>query len=157
LDARAQRVQAAAERCGRIVRSFLAMARRRERQQRPVALHELIDGPLEMLAYGLRAAGIEITLDVPDGLPPLLCDPDQIQQVLINLATNARQALEGHPAPRRLRILARGAGEFMLLEVADNGPGIAESIRSRVFDPFFTTKPMGAGSGIGLGLSRGIV
>jgi two-component system NtrC family sensor kinase len=157
LDARAQRVQAAAERCGRIVRSFLAMARRRERQERPVALHELIDGPLEMLAYGLRAAGIEVTIDIPEGLPPLLCDPDQMQQVLINLLTNARQALEGHPAPRRVRIVARTTGNWTLLEIADNGPGVAQSIRARVFDPFFTTKPPGAGSGIGLGLSRGIV
>ena len=157
LDARAQRVQAAAERCGRIVRSFLAMARQRERQQRPVAPRELIDGPLQMLAYGLRAAGIEIAVDVPDGLPPLLCDPDQMQQVVINLLTNARQALEGNPAPRRVRIAARREGEWTLLEIADNGPGVPESIRARVFDPFFTTKPMGAGSGIGLGLSRGIV
>jgi two-component system NtrC family sensor kinase len=69
LDERAQRVQAAAERCGRIVRSCLAMARQRERQQRPVGLRELIDGPLQLLAYGLRAAGIEIALDIPDGLP----------------------------------------------------------------------------------------
>lgn len=157
LDARAQRVQAAAERCGRIVRTFLAMARRRERQQRPVALRELIDGPLQMLAYGLRAAGIEVALDIPDGLPPLLCDPDQLQQVVINLVTNARQALEGQPAPRRVRIATHREGEWTLLEIADNGPGVPEPIRSRVFDPFFTTKPLGAGSGIGLGLSRGIV
>jgi two-component system NtrC family sensor kinase len=157
LDARAQRVQAAAERCGRIVRSFLAMARQRERQQRPATWRELADGPLQMLAYGLRAAGIETALDIPDGLPPLFCDPDQMQQVVINLVTNARQALEGHPAPRRVRIAARREGEWTSLEIADNGPGVAESIRSRVFDPFFTTKPMGAGSGIGLGLSRGIV
>jgi two-component system NtrC family sensor kinase len=157
LNERAQTVQAAAERCGRIVRTFLAMARQRERQQRPAALREFIDGPLELLAYGLRAAGIEVTLDIPDGLPPLLCDPDQMQQVVMNLLTNARQALEGCPAPRRVRIAARREGEWTLLEIADNGPGVPEAIRSRVFDPFFTTKPMGAGSGIGLGLSRGIV
>jgi two-component system NtrC family sensor kinase len=157
LAERAQRVQAAAERSGRIVRSFLAMARRRERQQRPVALRELIDGPLQLLAYGLRVANVKIALDIPDELPPLLCDPDQVQQVMMNLLTNARQALEGHPAPRRVRIAAHRDGEWTLLEIADNGPGIPESIRSRVFDPFFTTKPAGAGNGIGLGLSRGII
>lgn len=157
LNVRAQRVQAAAERCGRIVRTFLAMARQRERQQRPVELRELIDGPLQLLAYGLRAAGIEIALDVAEGLPLLLCDPDQMQQVVMNVLTNARQALEGQPAPRHVRIAARGDGEWTLLEITDNGPGVPESIRSRVFDPLFTTKPVGAGSGIGLGLSRGIV
>jgi two-component system NtrC family sensor kinase len=157
LAERAQRVQAAAERCGRIVRSFLAMARQRERQQRPVALRELIDGTVQLLAYGLRAAGIDIILDIPDALPPLFCDPDQMQQVLMNLLVNARQALEGHPAPRRVSITARAENDWMSIEVADNGPGVADAIRARVFDPFFTTKPMGAGTGIGLGLSRGIV
>jgi two-component system NtrC family sensor kinase len=80
-----------------------------------------------------------------------------MQQVVANLLTNARQALEGRPAPRRVWIAARREGEWALLEMADNGPGVPESIRSRVFDPFFTTKPMGAGTGIGLGLSRGIL
>src|SRR5579864_1295790 len=113
LAERAQRVQAAAERCGRIVRSFLAMARQRERQQRPVALRELIDGTVQLLAYGLRAAGIDIVLEIPDALPPLFCDPDQMQQVLMNLLVNARQALEGHPAPRRLLITARAENDSM--------------------------------------------
>ena len=157
LAERAQRVQAAALRCGLIVRSFLAIVRRRERQQRSVALRELIDGPMQLLAYGLRVADIEIALDIPDGLPPLLCDPDQMQQVVMNLLTNARQALEDHPAPRRVRIAARSEGEWTLLEFADNGPGIPDAIRSRVFEPFFTTKPASAGTGLGLGLSRSII
>jgi PAS domain S-box-containing protein len=157
LAERAQRVQAAAERCGRVVRSFLAMARQRERQQRRVALDELVDGVVQLLAYGLRAAGIEVVLDIPKGLPQLFCDADQMRQVLMNLLVNGRQALETHSAPRRIRIAARQEGQWMSIEVADNGPGVAAAIRARIFDPFFTTKPTGAGTGIGLGLSRGIV
>ena len=75
----------------------------------------------------------------------------------MNLLVNARQALEGHASPREVRIVARTDTETLKLEVGDNGPGIGEAIWGRVFDPFFTTKPIGAGTGIGLGVSRGIV
>ncbi|HME20649.1 MAG TPA: PAS domain S-box protein [Acetobacteraceae bacterium] len=157
LAERARRVQAAAERCGRIVRSFLAMARQRETQQRVVALHELVEGALQLLAYGLRSCGIVVEQDISHDMPKLFCDPDQMQQVLINLLVNAGQALEEQPQPRRVRIDARADGEVMELTVSDSGPGIPEAIRARIFDPFFTTKPIGAGTGIGLGVSRGIV
>jgi two-component system NtrC family sensor kinase len=99
LAERAQRVQAAAERCGRIVRSFLAMARQRETQKRQVALQEMVDGTLQLVAYGLRASGIVVEQDIPAELPALHCDADQMQQVLMNLVVNARQALESQPQP----------------------------------------------------------
>jgi two-component system NtrC family sensor kinase len=78
-------------------------------------------------------------------------------QVLSNLLTNARHALEERAQPRRVRLMADADGECVQLEVADNGPGISDDIRSRVFDPFFTTKPVGSGTGIGLAVSRGLV
>src|SRR3712207_8601501 len=96
----AERVRVAAERCARIVRSFLAMARRQEARRRPMAAAPLIDGVLELLAYGLRSDGIEVAREVPADLPPLFGDPDQLHQVLANLVINARQALEHRPAPR---------------------------------------------------------
>ena len=110
-----------------------------------------------MLAYGLRAAGIEIEQTIAPGLPPVFCDPDQVTQVLTNLLVNAHQALEGEPQPRRVRLGAVADGNAIVIEVADNGPGIPANVRSRVFEPFFTTKPMGVGTGIGLAVSRGIV
>ena len=153
---RAQRIQAAAERCGRIVRSFLAMARQRKTQPRSVEVEVLIGNALGLLAYGLRAAGIEIEQAIAPGLPSVFCDPDQVTQVLTNLLVNAQQALEGEPQPRRVRLGAVADGNAIVIEVADNGPGIPPNLRSRVFDPFFTT-PMGVGTGIGLAVSRGIV
>jgi two-component system NtrC family sensor kinase len=156
LAERAQRLQAAAERCGRIVRSFLTMARQRETRMRPAAVPALIEAVLQLLAYGLTSAGISIERAIDPELPELRCDADQIQQVLSNLLINARQALEERPQPRRIRLSAGAAGDWVEIAVADNGPGIAEAIRSRIFDPFFTTKPAGAGTGIGLGISRGI-
>jgi two-component system NtrC family sensor kinase len=78
-------------------------------------------------------------------------------QVLTNLLTNARQALEERPQPRRVWLTASANGGWLQIEVTDNGPGIPDTIRSRVFDPFFTTKPTGAGTGVGLAVSRGII
>jgi two-component system NtrC family sensor kinase len=112
---------------------------------------------MQLLAYGMRSSGIDVEQDIPPDLPKLLCDPDQMQQVMMNLLVNARQALEEQPQPRRVRITARANRDAVELSVADTGPGIAEAIRARIFDPFFTTKPVGAGTGIGLGVSRGIV
>jgi PAS domain S-box-containing protein len=153
----AERVRVAAERCARIVRSFLAMARQQAALKQRLGAAGLVDDALRLLAYGLRSDGIEVERDVPPDLPPVLGDADQLQQVLANLLTNARQALEHRPAPRRIRIAARAAedGSVEIL-VADNGPGVPATARGRVFDPFFTTKPVGSGTGIGLAVSRGI-
>jgi two-component system NtrC family sensor kinase len=154
---RALRVQMAAERCGRIVRSFLAMARQRQSEMRPTTVRALAEAALELLAYPMRTSGVTVEQSIATDLPALTCDPDQIIQVLTNLLTNARQALEEQSQPRRVRLTARADGEWAQIEIADNGPGIADAIRSRVFDPFFTTKPVGAGTGVGLAVSRGIV
>ncbi|MBL6079212.1 response regulator [Belnapia sp. T18] len=150
----AERIRVAAERCARIVRSFLAMARHQEVQRRPIVVAALIDGALELLAYGLRSDGIEVTLNVAAGLPPLFGDADQLHQVLANLITNAKQALEHQSGPRRLCIAARATYDAVQISVADNGPGISAELRDRIFDPYFTTKPVG--TGIGLAVSRRI-
>jgi two-component system NtrC family sensor kinase len=154
---RAQRVQTAAERCGRIVRSFLAMARQRQSEMRPTSVQALAEASLELLAYPMRTSGVSVEQSIATNLPTLTCDPDQMIQVLTNLLTNARQALEERSQPRRVQLTAWADGEWAHIEVADNGPGIAGVNRSRVFDPFFTTKPVGAGTGVGLAVSRGIV
>lgn len=157
LAERAQRVQAAAERCGRIVRTFLAMARQHTTERRSTTVQALLDDTLQLLAYSMRTSGVTVEQDIAPDLPTLLCDPDQIVQVLTNLLINARHVLEEQPQPRCVRLTAHVDAEWAQIEVVDNGPGVAEAIRSRIFDPFFTTKPLGTGTGIGLAVSRGIV
>src|SRR5215469_9153268 len=105
----------------------------------------------------MRTSGVIVEQSIASDLPALLCDPDQMVQVLTNLLTNARQALEERPQPRHVRLRASVDGGWIRIEVSDNGPGIPDAIRSRVFDPFFTTKPAGAGTGVGLAVSRGII
>jgi PAS domain S-box-containing protein len=159
LAQRASRIRAAAERCGRIVKSFLAMARQRGPEKKPVDLNQIVRAGLELVAYGIRSAGISVTLDLGEDLPTFSADPDQLGQLVTNLLLNAQQALKNTPQPRRLGIRTRHkpAQSQVRLMISDNGPGIPPELRSRVFEPFFTTKPVGGGTGIGLSICHAFV
>src|SRR5205823_6203489 len=154
---RARRIHSAAERCGRIVKSFLAMARQKSPQRQAVDLNETVRAALEMSEYGRRSAGVELALDLEDGLPLIKADPDLLSQVATNLLLNACQAVREHPQPRRIRVSTARQKQTLSLTVADNGPGVAPEIRSHIFEPYFTTKSSGVGTGIGLAISRNIV
>jgi PAS domain S-box-containing protein len=159
LAQRAARIRTAAERCGRIVKSFLAMARQRGPEKKPVELNQTVRAALELVAYGIRSSGIEVTTDLAGDLPMFNADPDQLSQLITNLVLNAQQALKDVPQPRRLRIQTRykPAQSQLRLVIGDNGPGVPADLRSRVFEPFFTTKPIGAGTGVGLSICHAIV
>jgi PAS domain S-box-containing protein len=154
---RVERIHAAAERCARIVRTFLAMARSRPPKRGPVAMSQVVMDALDLAAYGLRSADVEIEVDVPADLPPVWGDADQLHQVLVNLVVNAQHALLARATPRRLAIRATAAGATVTLTVTDNGPGMSEAVVKRAFEPFFTTKAQGVGTGVGLSVVHGIV
>jgi signal transduction histidine kinase len=156
LAARAEKVREAAQRCGRIVASLTASARRRAHRREEVDLARAAAAGLDLAGYGLRAAGIALEWRVPRDLPRLRGDPDQLTHLVANLVANAQAALEGVPPPRRPALSAARAGDALELRVADNGPGIPEGLRERVFAPFFTTKPEGVGTGVGLALCRAV-
>ena len=152
-------IRTAAERCAKIVKTFLAMARKQEPIRVPVRIDRLITSALDLLAYGLDSTGIQVTTHVPPDLPQTTADPDQLAQVFSNLITNAQQAMIGWGGPRELVICVEHdprQGQLRII-VSDTGPGIAEEVRARIFDPFFTTKRDGSGTGIGLAVCRGIV
>jgi PAS domain S-box-containing protein len=153
------KIRAAAERCARIVRTFLAMARQQQPERGPVAINEVVSAALDITAYAVRTSGIDVVLDLADDLPPILADSDQLHQVLLNLIVNAQHALQDQPAPRLIRVTSRyhPADDSIRITVADNGPGIPADLRARVFEPYFTTKPIGVGTGVGLAVSFGIV
>jgi len=154
---RAVKVQAAAERCARIVRTFLAMARQKPEAWGPVQVNQVVEGALEVAGYGLRTSDVEVTLDLAFDVPPVRGDGDQLTLVVMNLVVNAQHALQTQPPPRRLEIITRRADGQVRIEIGDNGPGIPPEIAERIFDPFFTTKPQGVGTGIGLSVCHGIV
>jgi signal transduction histidine kinase len=149
----------AAERCVRIVRSFLTMARRHPPERGHVSLNHLLRDAVELLAFELRIANIEVSFDLAKDLPLVWADGHQLTQVMVNLVMNARQAVQDAAPPRRLSLRTRhdAPNRRVRIEVADSGPGIPGEIRAQIFDPFFTTKPEGEGTGLGLALARGIV
>jgi len=155
----AAKIRTAAERCARIVRTFLAMARQQPSKRGPVAVNEVVSAALDIAGYALHTSSIELALDLSPDIPPILADADQLHQVLLNLIINAQQCLQDHPPPRRVRIGSRfdAISDVVSITVADTGPGIPAHLRSRLFEPYFTTKPAGMGTGVGLAVSLGIV
>ncbi|MGD2115312.1 MAG: response regulator [Acidobacteriota bacterium] len=118
-----------------------------------------LDDALTLLSNRFRLAGVEITPEIECGPISILADPVQLQHVFMNLLTNALQAVEGleDEEPGRVLLRVRTDGDLVVYEVQDNGPGVPPGLESRIFEPFFTTKPPGAGTGLGLSLSYGIV
>ncbi len=159
----ANRIHEAAARCGRIVRTFLDMARNKPLAMTAVQLNELVRGAADLLQHGLRSGDVQVDLFLAPDLPTVHADADRLGQVVLNLMINAQQALAEAPRPRRLRIStgARGAaaaasaGEVWL-QISDSGAGVPEGLRERIFDPYFTTKPGGTGTGLGLAVSRAV-
>jgi hypothetical protein len=119
------KIRQAAERCTRIIKTFLVMARQQPPERVPVHLNELINAALDLVSYGLRTAGITVRLDLAPDLPTLLADAAQLQQVFSNLFVNAQQALLEVPEPRWLHVATRWEhqGHRVCMTVTDNGRG----------------------------------
>jgi len=157
--ARARDIGEAAERCVRIVRSFLTMARRHPPERGHVSVNHVLRDAVELLGYELRVTNVSVYLDLDEDVPIVWADRHQLQQVAVNLIANAHQAMRDAPQPRRLSLVTRhgGPGLRVRIEIGDTGPGVPEELQVRIFEPFFTTKAEGEGTGLGLALSRGIV
>ena len=154
-----EKITQAAERCTRIVKNFLALAHQHPPERKAVQLNQVAQEAVELLAYPLRVDNVEITLNFDPKLPPIWADPDQLHQVMVNLITNAHQAMRGSTSPRRLNVFTRldPASDRLAIEIQDSGPGVPPQIQEKIFEPFFTTKPPGEGTGLGLSLCQGMI
>ena len=154
-----QKISTAAERCSKIVRTFLTMARQEPVRMEPVDIGDLIETAVEVARYGNPGRRVRIETDIASNLPQLCADHDQITQAVVNLIINAEQAIEGAEVGDAVRVIAHHDAHNRRLEIAveDNGPGIPSDIRARVFEPFFTTKGVGQGTGIGLAVCHRVV
>jgi two-component system, NtrC family, sensor kinase len=137
-----------------IVQGLLDKARRPALDRQATSPAALLEGVAELARPSLTAAKVELVLDLPASLPAMFVDPGQIEQALLNLVTNSRDAM---PEGGRLRLRARGLAGFVELVVSDSGHGMAPEMVSQVFDPLFTTKPPGRGTGLGLPIVREVV
>ena len=159
LAERAGKIRKAADRCARIVQSFLAMARQKRPEREAVDLNAVATAAHELAEFGLKTEGVKTLRALTPGLPPILADSDQIHQVVINLIVNAQHALVAAGVREPTLTLRSQLGDrpgTVVLEVADNGPGIPADVQRRIFEPFYTTKPQGQGTGVGLSFSQGV-
>ncbi|MFL5561724.1 MAG: ATP-binding protein [Gemmatimonadaceae bacterium] len=159
-----RQVQRAAAHAAGLTRQLLTFSRKQILRPRSVDLNDLVTETSQMLRRVL-GEDVELVTTLAAALPPILADPGQLQQVLMNLAVNSRDAMpeggvllvatERDVVGDDSAVLA--AGEYVVLTVSDTGSGMDENVRRRIFDPFFTTKPLGAGTGLGLSTVLGIV
>ena len=154
---RSQKIAAAADRCGRIVKNFLALARQHSPERQAADLNQVVRDALELVDYQLRVSSVEVTVDLSAPSPALWADPHQLHQVVLNLVTNAHHAMREMASPRQLRVATRFDATHANIEVTDTGPGIPAHVLPRIFEPFFTTKPAGQGTGLGLPLCQAMV
>ncbi len=154
----AEMIYAEARRASRIVQNLLTFARQHKPERTPTGVNQVLDDTLELRGYELRVRGIEVTRDYDEQIPETMADAHQLQQVFLNLVTNAEQAMEKSPREsQRLIVRTRRMGAVIRIDVEDTGPGIPPNLLERIFNPFFTTKPTGSGTGLGLSISLGIV
>src|SRR5437867_3832570 len=122
----------------------------------PIALRQVIERALALMREQLRLRGIDVVVELGSREPVVLGNPIQLEQVFINLLTNARDAVATSPR-KAIRISASVDAEVVELEFADTGHGIPTGLDRRIFDPFFTTKDVGKGTGLGLSITYGII
>ena len=165
VDKFAQNIIAESNRVAVIVRNLLSFARADNSLTGPVELNELVDTTLSLMRNFLSKDRISVNVEIDKDLPRLQCNPQQLQQVFMNLITNARDALnERYPnyhEDKKINIVTskieKNGQKCVRCTVEDFGSGISEDIIDRIFDPFYTTKPRDVGTGLGLSVSHGIV
>ena len=152
---RLSRIGQQAQRARDIVDHLRVFGRQDEGDPEPIALRQAIDGATVLTNGALHAAGVELLVDVPPDLPPVMARLVPLEQAIVNLLVNARDAIGEHRAegkPSWIRIAARQEDAQIVMTIADSGGGIAEDNLGRLFEPFFTTKAPGKGTGLGLPL-----
>jgi PAS domain S-box-containing protein len=144
----------ASERAGQVIRRIRALARRTEPEHVALDLNTLVQDTVELLQRELDRRPLALRVDLAPGLPAVMGDRIELQQVLINLVMNALQAMDGLP-DNRLELRTRQDGGMVHVSVRDSGPGIADADGARLFEPFFSTKA--DGMGLGLPICRSII
>ena len=144
------------DRASRIIRDLLVFARRKPPERRRTDLSEVIRATLALQAPQFEISKIRVSSDLTP-TPAILADAHQLQQVLLNLFTNATHAMKTHAGGGALSVRSMRQGNEVVIQVEDDGPGIPAQHLGRIFDPFSTTKGAGEGTGLGLSLSIGII
>jgi len=159
------------ERIATLTKNLLQFARHEKQSHSPARLCDIVEATLSLIRTVIRHDQITLEIDVPEDLPKIRCRSQQIQQVIMNLLTNARDALNekyaGYHEDKVIEVTAAlvevgasaagSSSHWIRLTVEDHGLGIPPEVQERMFDPFYTTKPHDKGTGLGLSISHGIV
>ena len=144
-----------AQRTKQIVQNLLSFARQMPPQRNPVQLNLILRRTIQLRSYDFNSHGVEIVEHLDEGLPDVIGDAHQLQQVFLNILNNAYDAVHEVGRPARIEIMTTKASDAVEVSFCDNGYGISHP--DRIFDPFFTTKEVGKGTGLGLSICYGIV
>jgi len=164
IETLAQDIRRNVQRASRVIQHVRDFARQSEVGRQKVNINAPIRDVFKVLSHQLTVHEVDLTLDLCEQLPWILADHNRLEQVFINLVTNAMDAMDekqDHPewseAEKRLTIRSFVEGDQVVVTVADTGIGMSEEVRGKLFDPFFTTKKVGKGTGLGVSISYGII
>jgi len=150
-----ERICEAAARCQQIVKSLLSFARKQKPTKTYIDINALCENVLNFLTYQLKVSNIALEKRLDTALPKTMADPHQLQQVFVNLVTNAYQAMSSYRGRGKLLVETKQDHGVIQIAFCDDGPGIVQEHQRKIFDPFFTTKEQG--TGLGLSISYGII
>jgi histidine kinase len=165
LETLAREIDGHVDRATKIINHMRQFGRKSEGDLKPVLVSDVLKSAFELFSQQLKLREIEVVWEIEKDLPPILADNGRLEQVLINLMINARDAVEKRwagatalsPGSKRITLCAASRPGKVLVAVRDTGDGVPEAIVDKIFEPFFTTKTVGEGTGLGLSISYGIV
>jgi signal transduction histidine kinase len=147
-------ISAQIERITQVTKDLTNFARVRPAARRNININDVVESSIRLASFDGEFQRLELVRDLADDLPEVNADADQLQQVILNLLLNSRDAM---PGGGRLKVTTRSTDKDIHISVEDTGTGIDDAVRKQLFDPFFTTKPAGKGTGLGLAVCYGII
>jgi two-component system NtrC family sensor kinase len=152
-----QTIYGEAQRAAKVVSSLLSLAYRHKPEKSSTSINGVLEKSLEIHAHTMQVNNIDVVTELDPDLPRTLADFHQMQQVFLNIITNAEQAMTEAHGKGKLLVKTKKTGEMIQITFSDDGPGISGENLGRIFDPFFTTKDIEKGAGLGLSICFGIV
>ncbi len=145
------------KRCKEITHKLLSFARKTDSRVQEVQLNEMVEDVVALSGQQAKYDNVKLRTQLQDNLPTIHLSHTEVQQVLLNLINNAMYVLNHEGGVIEIKTSMDMSGEYIIIDVSDNGPGIPRANLGRIFDPFFTTKPVGKGTGLGLSICYGII
>jgi signal transduction histidine kinase/CheY-like chemotaxis protein len=157
ISSRLEKIHQATVRCSNIVNNLLKFSRKEQLERAETHINEILKEVIELFKYQFKVNNIILHTELKNDLPTIQADGPQLQQVFLNIVSNAFDALLQQKGKKHFAVKSYTDSGYIVIEFSDTGPGISKEHRSRLFEPFFTTKEIGKGTGLGLSLSYGII